>query len=171
MHQRPIILTGFMCSGKTTLAMALGQHLRDKAIDLDDAISKAEGKTPRQIIEHDGEERFRELETRYLGELLREGAASVIALGGGAWILERNQKLIEDTEGICIWLDAPFELCWERIGDVTQRPLARDKAVAQALYDQRKPHYANAHIRIEVTKDKKIEDLVDEIMNAVSRMT
>jgi shikimate kinase len=50
----------------------------------------------------------------------------VIALGGGAWIEERNRDLIEQYSFTSIWLDAPFEVCWARIKDSDEeRPLGK----------------------------------------------
>ena len=59
-----IVITGFMGSGKTTVAKALAQRLGYEFVDLDEAIQLAEGRPARQIIEADGESRFREIEHR-----------------------------------------------------------------------------------------------------------
>ncbi|MGH9881609.1 MAG: shikimate kinase, partial [Pyrinomonadaceae bacterium] len=113
--QQPIVLTGFMSSGKTTVAAALGRRLACSVIDLDDVVTAAEGRTPREIIEQNGEDAFREAETRLLQEILKAENATVIALGGGAWIVGRNRELIGRNDGVSVWLDAPFEVCWKRI--------------------------------------------------------
>jgi shikimate kinase len=166
--QQPIVLTGFMSSGKTTVAAALGKRLACSAIDLDDVVTAAEGRTPKEIIEQNGEDAFREAETRLLHEILTAETATVIALGGGAWIVGRNRELIGRNKGISVWLDAPFELCWKRIpAGGGERPLARGHDEARNLYQQRQPYYALAQIRVEVA-DKSIEEIAEEIAAAVS---
>jgi shikimate kinase len=169
---RPIILTGFMSSGKTTVAAALGERLGCSVIDLDEAITKIKGRTPREIITEDGEDAFREAETRELRTVLTARNPQVIALGGGAWILQRNRDLVQQYDGISIWLDAPFELCWQRIPDGGgERPLAKNKDAAQELYEERRPYYALAQVRIEVDPTKTVDRLVEEIAAMVSVIT
>jgi len=146
-----IIITGFMGSGKTTIARALAHTLGRELVDLDQVIAEQEGRTAKEIIEQDGENSFREIETRSLGEVLGRSLPGVVALGGGAWTLDRNRTLIDHAGGITVWLDAPFDLCWERIHTSGGgRPLARDEGQARLLYAERRPLYALAklHVRI-----------------------
>ena len=153
-----------MGSGKTTVAEALARRLNCSSIDLDQVITASSGCTPKDIIEQDGEQSFREIETRSLQNVLQSGATRVIALGGGAWTLQRNRDLISEYGGITVWLDVPFELCWERIlatGD--GRPLAPDQHRAQMLYDERRPDYALAELHVVVSRNKTTEDISAEI--------
>ncbi len=163
-NRRPIIIAGFMGSGKTTVAEALARLLNWSSVDLDQVITASNGRTPKDIIEQDGEQSFREVETRSLQDFLRSGATRVIALGGGAWTLQRNRDLISQYGGITVWLDVPFELCWERIlASRGERPLAPDRHLAQMLYDKRRPHYALAQLHVVVSRNKSAEDISGEI--------
>ncbi|MDQ2936122.1 MAG: shikimate kinase [Acidobacteriota bacterium] len=164
---RPIIIAGFMGSGKTTVAQALARMLNRSLVDLDQEITASSGRTPGTIIEQDGEQSFREIETRILHDVLQSGAARVIALGGGAWTLQRNRDLISEYGGITIWLDVPFELCWERIlASKAERPLAPDLPQTQMLYAERRPHYALAQLHVEVDMNKSTDEIVAEIVEA-----
>src|SRR5207248_11282073 len=90
--------------------------------------------------------------------------AQIIALGGGTWTIERNRALIHEHHGHTIWLDAPFELCWQRItSQDNSRPLARDKAQTYELYKSRCTLYALAKLRIEVDATSSVERLVVRI--------
>jgi shikimate kinase len=165
---RHIIITGFMGSGKTTVARGLAHILGCEMLDLDHVIAEQEGRTAKEIIEQDGEDSFREIETRNLRDVLKSSLPGVIALGGGAWTLERNRNLIDQHDGLTVWLDAPFELCWDRIlrsgGD---RPLARDEAQAQMLYAERRKQYALAKLHIRIVADKSTDNISAEIAQAL----
>lgn len=165
---RRIVLTGFMGAGKTALAESLAARYDCRMIDLDALIAGREGRSIAAIIDKDGEARFREIETRALLDALQYKAAHVIALGGGTWTLERNRALIEEHDCITVWLDAPFELCWERIsGESNLRPLARDREETQRLYDLRRVSYALAMLRVEGARDNGIEDVSSKIIEAL----
>lgn len=173
-HQprRPVFIIGFMGSGKTTVARELARALNCSAIDLDEVIAEHEKRSPGEIIEQSGEDEFRRIETEMLGEVLRQEptgvTAHIIALGGGAWTLERNRDLITEHQGITIWLDAPFELCWERIQASGEgRPLARNERQARMLYAERKPQYALAQLQLQVGRNMSAVDSCVDIAEAL----
>jgi shikimate kinase len=166
---QPIIITGFMGAGKTTVAILLSQKLGCAMIDLDDLITEREGRTPQAIIDEDGEMRFRQLESLALSDALKKSNARIIALGGGTWTISDNRALIRQHNGFTIWLDAPFNLCWMRIGkEKGSRPLSRDCKSAQALYAERRAVYAKAILRIEVSENKSADVIASEIIEALS---
>src|SRR5713226_4043139 len=164
MTDRRIIVVGFMGCGKTTVARALAQRLGCAMVDLDSFITDREGHTPAEIIVQDSEPSFREIETQALRVVLEENAARVIALGGGAWTIEANRALAEKHDCLSVWLDAPFELCWQRItSSGTTRPLAPERQSAEALYDSRRPTYGLAQIRIDSRETKRLDEIVIEV--------
>jgi shikimate kinase len=165
---RHIIITGFMGSGKSTIARQLALILDRELVDLDHTIAAQVGRTAQEIIEQDDEDSFREIETRTLCGVLEKSFPAVIALGGGAWTIGRNRNLIQQHGGITIWLDAPFELCWERILiSGGGRPLARDEAQARMLYAERRPVYALARVHVEVVATKSSDNISAEIAVAL----
>lgn len=159
-----IIITGFMGAGKTTVARALAARLDCAWLDLDDFIAARNGRSVHAIIATDGEARFREFETEALGAALAT-AAHVIALGGGTWTIARNRALLAQSDAVIIWLDAPFELCWQRItSDDLVRPFAPDCAQARARYDERRAAYQLAAHHIRVNAELSADQLVTEIL-------
>lgn len=167
-NDRHIIITGFMGSGKSTIARQLALVLDRELVDLDHTIVEQVGRTAQEIIEQDGEDSFREIETRSLRDVLAKSFPAVIALGGGAWTIERNRNLIQQHGGITVWLDASFDLCWERIlRSGGGRPLARDEGEARALYDERRPLYALAELHVEATATKSTDNIAAEIAQAL----
>ncbi|HKC62661.1 MAG TPA: shikimate kinase, partial [Pyrinomonadaceae bacterium] len=115
MSARPIVITGFMAAGKTTVAASLARKLSCSMIDLDEFITGREGRTPQEIIDEDGEQHFREIENKALRDALETKRARIIALGGGAWMIPANRARILEHNGFTVWLDAPFDLCWRRV--------------------------------------------------------
>ena len=166
--QQRVVLTGFMGAGKSTVAAALARRLNCRAFDLDEIISQHERQSVPALINGAGEEQFRATETRFLRIVLENKTASIIALGGGAWMLERNRALLKEHDCLTVWLDAPFELCWQRISSAKdERPLARDRQSARRLYDERRPLYELADLRISASDDKSADDVALEIIQAL----
>ncbi len=149
----PIVIVGFMGSGKTTVSRELARLLSRRAIDLDQMISARAHRSPGEIIEQSGEDTFRRMETEMLRQVLNQElgdtSAGVVALGGGAWTIPENRELIRQHEGLTVWLDVPFALCWERIEASKElRPLAQTRESAERLYNERRPLYELASIHI-----------------------
>jgi shikimate kinase len=164
-----VVITGFMGSGKSTVARALAFRLDSEMIDLDEEILKQEERSAQQIIEEDGEPAFRAIETRVFRDVLQTNAAGVIALGGGAWITPRNRELVTEAGGVSVWLDAPFNLCWQRI--VTSddgRPLAPNKKAAHARYTERRTVYVTADLHVSATANKTADGVALEIVKALA---
>lgn len=168
-NAQPIIITGFMGAGKTTVAASLARQLNCRLIDLDATIEQREGRSVPSLIKEEGEEQFRATETLVLRQVLEENSACVIALGGGAWTLERNRALIHEHDCLTIWLDASFELCWQRItrDKHSPRPLAGTRRSTRQLYDARRPLYELAALRVDVNAGRSAAKVAAEIVQAL----
>lgn len=142
--KKRIVLTGFMGVGKTTVAKHLASMLECERIDLDAVITESERRSIAEIIEQVGIERFREIETANLRKILEENAR-IIALGGGAWTVEENRRLIKARDFTTVWLESSFEHCWLNISASKRvRPLARNKSDAFRLFEERQKVYCLA---------------------------
>lgn len=163
---RRIVILGFMACGKTTVGQALARKLDAKFIDLDSQITENEGRSPAQIIAANGEAPFREIETLALRDVLQNREAGVIALGGGTWTIPANRTLVALHDCQTVWLDVPFEVCWQRISENTGavRPLAADYQTAQSRYESRRPFYALAEQPVSVSADDSVENIVEQIV-------
>jgi len=165
----PIVITGFMGCGKTEVARTLARRFALTLVDLDQRIAEQHGRTAAQLIVEEGEPAFRIIETQMLRELLEENAAGVIALGGGAWITAANRDLILQHHGVTVWLDTPFELCWERIETSPQdRPLGRTRTQAERLYHDRRAVYQLAAIHLPVMAHETTAELVSRLERDLS---
>lgn len=164
MLDRPLILTGFMGAGKSSVGRFLADRLGCRFIDLDSEIEAHEGRSINEIFAKDGEAAFRNMESACLERVLGLGAA-VIATGGGAVNADANRRLMR-ASGVVVNLTASFDRIVERLSGVTNRPLyAGDDAAkrAKALLEQREQFYNDADIRID-TDGKSVEDVSAEIL-------
>ena len=169
MDQR-IVIVGFMGSGKTTVAKALAARLGCGLADLDAIVGAQQNKSVPELINEQGESSFRDAETAALQVALDRQAPRIVALGGGAWTLERNRELINKHGCLTVWLVASYDLCWQRITDQpTPRPLALDENAARELYRNRHPLYALANLRVEVTNKMSADDVAARITAAIER--
>ncbi len=84
-------MTGFMGSGKSTVAPRLARGLGYARLDLDDAISRHTGLSIPALFELYGEQRFRAEENAMLRSL-EKGAKTVVSLGGGTLVDPENLR-------------------------------------------------------------------------------
>ncbi len=165
---KPIVITGFMGCGKSRVAREVARRLDVVMVDLDDRITQTTGRSPAQLIVEEGEAAFRVVESETLREVLQNGDAKVIALGGGAWIQATNRALVDQYSCTSVWLDVPFELCWSRIeASDEDRPLGRTREQALTLYEQRRPVYQLAQVHIAILQEN-FEDLVSRLIRVIA---
>src|SRR5258708_35595990 len=115
--KRRIVIVGFMGSGKTTVAKALAARLGCGLADLDAIVTAQQNMSVPDLIKGRGESSFRDSETAALQVVLDRQTPRIIALGGGAWTLERNRELINKHGCLTAWLHAPYYLCAQMMSD------------------------------------------------------
>jgi shikimate kinase len=165
----PIVFTGFMGCGKSVVAREIASQLDVAMVDLDDAITEIQGKSPARLIAEDGEVAFRRIETAILERILQDRSLGVIALGGGAWITAANRELIDQHGGLSVWLDTPFSLCWGRIEtSEEERPLGSSQQQALELFEKRRPTYQLAEITIIPEADEGLDSLVARVKEEIA---
>jgi shikimate kinase len=161
----PIFLVGFMGSGKTTVGQALAEYLQYDFFDLDELIEARVGKSVQAIFAELGESEFRLLEHEAIRSC-SDMSRSVIALGGGAFVSDKNRALLR-TIGRTVWLDCPLDICLRRIGGDTSRPLLGDADAMRELLEERRAAYAQADYIMQ-TGELSPEKLVIEISSLLN---
>jgi shikimate kinase/3-dehydroquinate synthase len=134
---RALVFVGFMGAGKTSAARAAAAALGAKAVDSDQVIEERLGTTIDEYFASHGERAFREVEEQVVSELLESPPSPVISLGGGSVTAERVRAAL--ARHTVVLLDTDADTAWQRAGG--RRPLARDRARFDALYDERRPLY------------------------------
>jgi len=167
--KRTVVLVGMMGSGKTAIGRALSQRCEVPFVDSDTEIETAAQATISEIFARDGESFFRDRETEVLTRLLL-GPVCVLSTGGGAFLAERNRKII-DARGVSVWLDADLDLLWERVRHKDTRPLLRTadpRGTLARLFNDRQPVYALARLRVRCDPAYSIEDMTDRVITALA---
>ncbi len=144
---RPILLNGFMATGKSTVGKLVAAATGLPFVDLDARVEQRAGKKIAAIFAEEGEGAFRALERRELDVVLGE-APSVVALGGGA-LLHSETRWSALERGVIVTLRAKPETLLRRAEADTHsvRPLLRggDLTHLTTILESRADAYAEAH--------------------------
>ena len=159
-----ILLTGFMCAGKTTIGRKLAELLEYSFIDTDTEIEEDQGCSVSEIFKYGGEECFRDMETRLL-EKLKSVDNSVIATGGGMILRKQNQGMLQEI-GKRVYLKVPRVELMQRLKNDRNRPLLKHKdpeTVLNETYAERGLIYEQAECIIE-TGQQSPQQIASEII-------
>lgn len=146
-----IFLCGFMGCGKSTFGKIISKKTDLEFIDLDKYIEQEEKCTIPYIFKKKGECYFRQLEYEHTTKIIKRQKKFVISMGGGAIIDPKLANLANDN-GIVIFLDLPFKMCYKNIrNDKKIRPLNTGYEALKLLYKKRYNIYKNnCFIRINI---------------------
>ncbi len=148
---RPVVLSGFMGTGKTTIGPAVAARLGVPFVDTDAEIERAAGKRVPELWKAEGEASFRARELALVELLLSDGVDRVIAFGGGTVTIERARRLAVDR-AVVVTLTASPETIVARAPDLASRPnlaVGGDPVVrARELLSLRADAYAECHLAL-----------------------
>ena len=156
-----IYLIGMMGSGKTTIGKHLAKDLNYRFLDTDEIIETVAKKSISDIFLTEGEQYFRELETKVTAELSIY-TRSVISTGGG--IIQQQMNWSYLRHGLIVWLDTDLKILQKRLAEDKSRPLA-DKL--ESLLETRRPLYAQADIRITIDQEQPPADIAVKIIETI----
>ena len=151
-----IVLIGMPSCGKTSVGKRFAQRKNLRWMDTDDEIYRRTGRSPAQIIETFGEERFRQIETETLRQLAAQGGA-VISTGGGTVLRNENVQALRHN-GRIFWLNRRYEL----LTPTPDRPLSDSPEKLRRLAEVRRPFYEAAADEI-IDANGSVEACADEI--------
>ncbi len=153
-----IILIGMPGCGKSTVGQALAEKLHREFVDADAVIEALAGKSIPEIFAQDGEEVFRDWETKALIDLGKQSSL-VIATGGGCVTQLRNYPFLHQN-GTIFWLQRELNKL-----PTQGRPLSQAHPL-EALYAKRKPLYS-AFADQTIDNDGTLEETLQQIEEAL----
>jgi shikimate kinase len=142
-----VYIIGFMGSGKTTAGKKLAALLGWSFIDLDKKVEEYAGKAIPEIFSQDGEDYFRNVESKVL-KTLGSLNKSIISTGGGAPCHFDNMDFMIET-GLTVYLKlTPGQLFTRLTESKTERPLIKnmDKKRLMSFIEEKliqREHYYN----------------------------
>jgi len=161
-----IVLVGPMGSGKTTVGRRLAHELNQVFFDTDHEIIDKTGVTIDHIFDIEGEEGFRERESKIL-ENLCQMSNIILATGGGIVILPKNRKILKNS-GLVVYLSSSVNQLLKRTAKSKTRPLLenssdRRKTITELL-EARDVYYREVASFVVDTTGKKLHEVINIII-------
>jgi len=151
-------------AGKTTVGRQLARRLQRRFVDADHEIEARTGVRIPVIFEIEGEQGFRDRESRVIAELAGEGGM-VVATGGGLVLRPENRAVLRQG-GTVVYLHATPRLLYERTRHDANRPLLRvadPLAKLEELFAQRDPLYREVADVIICSTGGNVNQLVKQV--------
>lgn len=163
--ERPLLLSGFMGAGKSTVGRLIAEWCGRAHIDLDVAIEREAGTSIANVFAERGEAGFRALERGALARVLETSGAAIVSLGGGT-LLRRDVRLGALDRAVVVTLDASVDEVLRRTAHGKTRPLIDvpdPRARVEELLAERRIAYAECHARI-ATSGRSPEDVARDAL-------
>jgi shikimate kinase len=167
MANESLILTGFMCMGKSTVGPRVADALGVAYADTDEWMESIAGIDIPQLVRTDMHE-FRKAEAAALAAIL-EQEPGVVSTGGGIVSTEIGRAALGEAAAKVVWLRAPFEVAAGRVLDDAgrERPLFDSVATARGLFEERQQWYEEtADFIIDASLSR--DDVVRNVLSVVS---
>ncbi len=173
-HERNIVLTGFMGTGKTTAGRLLAERLGMEFVDTDELIEERHGPIT-EVFAVRGEAAFREME-HALAEELADRRGVVISTGGRMMLDARNVVALSRTGRVFCLVATPEEI-FDRVSSDTTRPerpllsVPNPQSQIIELLSEREPGYRRFPqlTTSEISPERVAEGLVDLVTSDPQR--
>lgn len=167
-----IYLTGYRCTGKSTVGKLLAELTHRHFVDTDGFIIGYAGASVDEIVKREGWDGFRKLE-RFALRQVADGKRLVVATGGGIILNTENRSLMRQS-GVVVWLKARVHTLARRMMTdavtATQRPsltgVGVEDEIASVLSEREPLYRAAAHLILE-TDGMSPEEVAEEILRLV----
>jgi shikimate kinase len=164
-----LYLVGFMGTGKTTVARAVGHKLGFAVLDSDHEIERLKGKSIPEIFAQEGEPAFRGFEREFI-ETGHPAERTIVACGGGL-VVQPNMLPLLKSKGVVVCLHASVETILARTARHRNRPLLDvedPETRIRTLFAAREPVYKQSGTVI-LTDSRPLHDIVSHVIRAWRR--
>jgi shikimate kinase len=138
-----IVITGMRGCGKSHYSKRIAQYLGWSSVDLDREIEKKAKRKISEIVEQEGWDYFRKMETEECKNLVSHDH-TVVSTGGGAIFTPENIPFLKQN-AIIIFLNVGIGELKARLREDTERPglltgISREEEMSR-IWEQRKESY------------------------------
>ncbi len=169
MSAPPVLLVGFMGTGKTTVGRRLARRLGCAFLDMDAELERRAGKPLPRLFAEDGEPAFRRMERSLLLELA--SCRDRVIAGGGGVVLHAEALRAFAAAGRVVCLRAEPDELLRRVAAATHRPLLEQgdkEARLRALLEARQPLYDAIPFQVNTT-GRSVNDVVEYILQRLAQ--
>ena len=159
-----ITFCGMMGSGKSIIGSKFAKLINFKFLDTDTLIEKKTGKSINTIFDNFGEAYFRELEEKYISEILLK-KNYVISLGGGVMNNNRLRNIIK-KKSLNIYLYVNNSILLKRLETSKKRPLIKNNDIKKTLDElikEREQYYKKADLQIK--NCQTVNEAINQLKN------
>ncbi len=163
--RRPLVLSGFMATGKSTIGRILATRLGVRFVDTDAILAEQTGRSVAELFMGEGEARFREREADLVLPMLRDPSPRIIALGGGTVTIPRVRHAALEVATV-VTLTATAETIVARVASLAARPnllTASPLARTRDLLALRREAYAECHASV-ATEGRTLEEIAERVL-------
>jgi len=169
---RPLVLSGFMATGKSTVGNLVAARLGVPFVDTDACLAEQAGMRIGELFASEGEARFREREAQLVLPLLEDASPRVIGFGGGTVTISRvRHKALE--RATVVTLTATAETIVARVPSLPDRPnllAASPLERARDLLTLRRDAYGECHATV-ATEGRTPEEIAEQVLAIATRET
>jgi shikimate kinase len=164
-----IVLIGYRGTGKSAVGRVLAQRLRRELVSTDAEIVKRAGLSIPRIVEQQGWEHFRDLESGVCRDLAGRDDL-IVDTGGGAILRPQNVESLKKN-GRFWWLTAEVETIARRIDHDSQRPsLTGTRSFVEEIAEvlaERLPKYQAAADWTIATEGLTVNQVAERILGQI----
>ncbi|CAN5882413.1 hypothetical protein BH11MYX4_BH11MYX4_34330 [soil metagenome] len=166
---KPLVLSGFMATGKSTIGRILATRLGVPFVDTDALLAEQSGMAISELFLAEGEARFREREAALVLPMLEDRTPRVLGFGGGTATIPRVRHAALEAATV-VTLTARPETVVARVKSLAGRPnLLTSSPVQRAsdLLTLRREAYAECHATV-ATEERSPEQIADLVLEAAA---
>ena len=171
----PVILLGYMGSGKTSIGKILAKKCNCEFIDLDKLIEKKYNSSVSKIFSDLGELEFRKIEKIMLNQVLSYDHKFILSLGGGTPCYYDNMDMILSRSNNVFYIKVPTNILSNRLFlRKEKRPIISNIQSIEKMNEfvnkhifERMPFYEKSNYVIESNRNDK-ELVVKKILKILS---
>lgn len=161
-----LIIEGFIGSGKGAVGRMVAKKLNRQLVDIDKCVANRLKMSTAEIYDQLGEPYYRAMESIILSEQLSLEDPSVIVLGSGVALIQKNREYLKEL-GCVYYIRLKQQAVLGNMRTSKKHDWIRNEAwddQVLKLYKEREPAYRKTADVVIAGDGKSVEEIADEII-------